>query len=142
MTTRHCLDRRPTGWLPVLLAIAVATTVTACGQGQRGASTTGPGTAAGVEYGDADRGRELFVGYGCGACHQHGGVAAASGRVGPALDAIADQRVIAGVLPNTPEMLAAWIRSPRAYAEDTGMPDLDVTEQDAADIAAFLLEGG
>jgi cytochrome c2 len=133
-------DRRPTGWLPALLAVSVAATITSCVQGQRGASTTGPGTAAGVEFGDADRGRELFVGYGCGACHQHGGVAVASGRVGPALDDLADQRVIAGMLPNTPEMLAAWIRSPQAYARGTGMPDLGVTEADAADIAAFLLE--
>lgn len=141
MTQRRSA-RLPAGWLPVLLAIAVAALITACGQGQRGASTTGPGTADGVEYGDAENGREAFVAYGCGACHRHSGVAVASGRVGPGLDDIADQRVIAGVLPNTPEMLADWIQSPQEHDPATGMPDLDVTDEDAADISAFLLEAG
>lgn len=142
MKPRSRVVRLPAGWLPVLLAVLVAAVITACSQGQRGASTTGPGVADGVEYGDADHGRELFVGYGCGACHQHTDIASADGRAGPALDGLAEQRIIAGVLPNTPEMLAEWIQSPQAYDEDTGMPDLDVGEEDAADIAAFLLEGG
>lgn len=142
MTRRPERLRLPAGWLPVALAVLVAALITACAQGQRGASTTGPGVADGVEYGDAEHGRELFVGYSCGACHQHAGIATASGRVGPPLDDLADQRIIAGVLPNTPEMLAEWIRSPQAYDADTGMPDLGVTEEDAADLAAFLLEGG
>lgn len=142
MSRRPESPRLPAGWLPVLVAVAVAALVTACAQGQRGAATTGPGAADGVEFGDAENGRELFVGYSCGACHQHAGIATATGRVGPALDDLADQRIIAGVLPNTPEMLAEWIRSPQVYDEDTGMPDLGVSEEDAADIAAFLLEGG
>lgn len=141
MNQRRRTHRWSDGWLPILLAVAVAVAITACSR-DRGASTTGPGVASGVEYGDAENGREAFVAYGCGACHQFSGVAAASGRVGPALDGLAEQRIIAGVLPNTPEMLAAWIQDPQKHDPATGMPDLDVTEDDAADIAAYLLEAG
>lgn len=133
--------RTPSARLPVLLVIALALAITSC-QSQRGDGTTGPGASAGVAYGDAEHGREAFVAYGCGACHRLEGVGTARGRVGPALDDLAEQRIIAGVLPNTPEMLAAWIRDPQEHDPATGMPDLDVTEQDAADISAFLLEGG
>lgn len=124
----------------VLLVVTVLG-LAAC-TGDRGRATTGPGAAAGVEVGDADRGRELFVGYGCGACHQHGAIRSADGRVGPDLDGLADQRIIGGVLANTPELLAAWIRDPQAYSEDSGMPNVGVTDSDSLDIAAFLLEHG
>lgn len=121
------------------LVAGVLLTVTACTEG-RGSEVTSDATVSGV--GDAAEGRELFIGYGCGACHQVSGVRGADGRVGPDLDGLADQRIIAGVLTNTPERLAAWIRDPRAYSQDTGMPDVGVTEEHSADIAAFLLEQG
>lgn len=129
----------PTGrtWIPVALLVVILLGVSSCAN-DRGESTTGD--AAGVALGDAEHGRELFVGYGCGACHRMEGVASADGRVGPDLDGLADQRIIAGVLANTPGFLAAWIQDPQAYSADTGMPDVGVTEQDAVDIAAFLLE--
>ncbi|MFA9443922.1 cytochrome c family protein [Egicoccus sp. AB-alg6-2] len=139
--TRPSASSRAPGWLPVVVAVVAALAISAC-DGGRGERTTGPGAAAGVEFGDADNGREAFVAYGCGACHQHAAVRGASGRVGPKLDDLAEQRIIAGVLPNTPEMLAAWIQDPQAHAADTGMPDVGVTDEDAADIAAFLLEHG
>lgn len=123
-------------WLPLLVVAVVLLTSAACGE--RGTSATRG--ASGTTIGDADRGRELFVGYGCGACHVVSGVRSANGRVGPILDDIAEQRIIAGVLPNTPESLAAWIVDPQAYSADTGMPDVGVTPEDAADIATFLLE--
>lgn len=90
--------------------------------------------------GDADHGRALFVEYGCAACHQVRGVRTADGRVGPALDGLRDQRIIAGVLPNTPEFLAAFIQQPQEYAPNTAMPDLDVGPEDAGHLTAFLLE--
>jgi cytochrome c len=98
------------------------------------------GDAPEVAFGDAEQGRELFVGYGCGACHQVSGVRAANGRVGPNLDRLHAQRMVAGVLPNTPEFVAAFIQDPQAHAPNSGMPDVGVTPEDAADIAAFLLE--
>jgi cytochrome c len=113
-------------WVAV---VAIAVALTACGSDD-----------AEVAIGDADHGRELFVGYGCGACHQVGGVRQAVGRVGPQLDGLADQRIIAGSLAMTPEHLAAFIENPQEHAPGTGMPDVGVSSDDAADIAAFLLE--
>jgi cytochrome c2 len=138
--TRDLVGRRTTWVRRIVLAVAVVA-VGAC-TGDRGESATGPGFAAGVEVGDVDRGRDHFVQYGCGACHQFHEVPSANGRVGPNLDGIADQRIIGGVLANTPEFLAAWIRDPQAYSEDSGMPNVGVTEEHSLDIAAFLLEHG
>lgn len=129
--------RRSRPWAPAAFVIALLLGLAAC-SGDRGSGTSAE--FAGADLGDSERGRELFVGYGCGACHQVSGVRSAVGRVGPDLDDLADQRIIGGVLPNTPEQLAAWIRDPRAYSRDTGMPDVGVTEDDSYDIASFLLD--
>jgi hypothetical protein len=53
---------RPRGaWRPLLVVLALLAAVAACGD-----ETPGGG------HRDASHGRELFVGYGCGACHQVG----------------------------------------------------------------------
>lgn len=39
----------------------------------------------------------------------------------------------------TPEWLVAWLKDPRGYWHDTNMPDLRLTDQEALDIAAFLM---
>ncbi len=39
----------------------------------------------------------------------------------------------------TPEWLVAWLKNPRGYWHDTSMPDLRLTDQEALDIAAFLM---
>lgn len=128
--TRGSTRRSPrSAWRPFLAVLALLAAVAACGD-----------ETPEVAIGDASHGRELFVGYGCGACHQVGGVRQAVGRVGPRLDDLHEQRIIAGVLPNTPELLAAFLQDPPAYAPNTAMPDVGVTPEDAADLAAFLLE--
>lgn len=88
--------------------------------------------------GDAENGKLLLRQFGCGACHEIPGVAAAKGRVGPPLAGIAGRVYIAGVLPNTPANLAAFIRSPQMADPRTAMPDLGVTEEHARDMAAYL----
>jgi cytochrome c len=120
----------PGAWRPFLVVVVLLAAVAACGD-----------ETPDVTIGDASNGRELFIGYGCGACHQVGGVRQAVGRVGPNLDDLHEQRIIAGVLPNTPELVAAFLQDPSAYAPNTAMPDLGVTPEDAADLTAFLLEG-
>lgn len=84
------------------------------------------------------RGPELVRAYGCGGCHTIPGVAGAVGKVGPRLDRVAEQAFVAGVLPNSPQHLADWIRRPRDHDPRTAMPDLGVTETDARDLAAYL----
>ncbi|HEX5137297.1 MAG TPA: c-type cytochrome [Planctomycetota bacterium] len=39
----------------------------------------------------------------------------------------------------TPEWLVAWLKNPRGYWHDTNMPDLRLADQEALDIAAFLM---
>ncbi|GGI03019.1 c-type cytochrome [Egicoccus halophilus] len=124
--------RRPTPLLPALLVAVLMVVLQACDDGGQEV----------LALGDVDHGRELFVGYGCGACHQVGGIRQARGRVGPDLDGLADQRMIAGSLPNTPEQLAAFIQNPQQHAPGTGMPDVGVTPDDAEDLVAFLLDQG
>jgi cytochrome c1 len=46
--------------------------------------------------------------------------------------------MLGGVLPNTPENMARWIRAPQEVAPLTAMPNLGVTQRDARDIAAYL----
>ena len=94
--------------------------------------------AAAMMGGDPRRGAALVRSYGCGACHAIPGVAGAIGRVGPPLSGIAARSFVAGRLANTPENLVRWIRAPHSVDPQTAMPDLDVTERDARDLAAYL----
>jgi cytochrome c len=93
-----------------------------------------------VPGGDPQQGRQAILKYGCSACHVIDGIRQATGRVGPKLEDFGQQIYIGGVLPNTPDNLIQWIMNPNEVSPDTAMPDLDVTEQDARDIAAYLYE--
>lgn len=86
----------------------------------------------------AEMGRDLMVEYGCGTCHTIPGVRGANALVGPPLTAFGDRAYIAGTLVNTEENLARWIRDPQSVEPGTVMPDLGVTEEEAASIAAYL----
>jgi len=88
--------------------------------------------------GDRENGRLLLRQFGCGACHVIPGVAAADGLVGPPLTHIARRVYLAGVLPNTPETMAAFIRDPRIADPRTAMPVLGVGERHALDMVAYL----
>jgi cytochrome c2 len=88
--------------------------------------------------GDPDNGKLLLRQFGCGTCHEIPGVAAATGRVGPPLGGVARRVYLAGVLPNTPANMAAFIRRPQAFAPKTAMPDMGVTEAHARDMVAYL----
>ena len=88
--------------------------------------------------GNADNGRLLLRQFGCGACHRISGVATAEGRIGPPLDGIAMRVYLAGRLPNSPENMVRWIRSPQSIDPHTTMPDLQVTQAHARDMTAYL----
>ncbi len=89
---------------------------------------------------DADRGRTAIGDHGCGACHVIPGIRNARGRVGPPLTGLRERGVIAGRLSNSGENLARWIRDPQTVSPGNAMPDLGLSEQEARDIAAYLLE--
>jgi cytochrome c1 len=87
---------------------------------------------------DVERGRTLIAELGCGACHTIAGVDGANGLAGPPLSGEGRRTYIAGVLANTPENLQAWIRSPQSIKPGVAMPDLELRDEDAADIAAYI----
>jgi cytochrome c2 len=94
--------------------------------------------AAAETGGDPARGEAMFIQYGCGSCHALKDVRTATGMVGPPLDGIALRMIIAGHLSNNPQNMEKWIRDPQQVSPGTAMPDLNVGEQDARDITAFL----
>lgn len=87
----------------------------------------------------AQRGRQALQQYACNACHRIPGVTGADVHVGPPLQGLAGRALIAGTLPNTNANLIRWLRETQQVKPGTAMPQLDVSAQDAADIAAYLL---
>jgi cytochrome c len=123
----RCMRRRCSSALPI---IALCLALTGCGGD---APRSSAHSAA-----DAERGRLLLRQYGCGSCHSIPGVAAATANVGPPLEGVARRVYLGGVLPNTPENMASWIRDPQRYDPLTAMPDMQVPEQEARDMVAYL----
>jgi cytochrome c len=88
--------------------------------------------------GDIQRGKAAFRKYGCGTCHEIHGEQTAQGHAGPAFHDFGEQQYLPGGLINSPDTLVRWIRHPREIEPLTAMPELDVTERDARDLAAYL----
>src|SRR3546814_18960292 len=91
---------------------------------------------------DAAHGRAVIERVGCGSCHTVPGVGWPQGKVGPNLDGLTERALIAGKLPNRPDVLAAYIRNAPALVPGSGMPAMLVTAAEARDIAAYLYEPG
>jgi mono/diheme cytochrome c family protein len=87
---------------------------------------------------DAERGKSALHQYACSTCHVIPGIPATPAPVGPPLAGIARRAFIAGVLPNTPANMQRWLREPQKIDPRTAMPDLGLSERDAADVAAYL----
>jgi cytochrome c2 len=120
-------------WIPCLLpALVLLASLIACdGRARRE-------EAAHLTGGDPERGRDVIRTYGCGSCHSIPGVRGANSLVGPPLGGIAQRAYIAGVLPNTPANMVAWIERPQTIDPKTAMPNLGVSSRDARDIAGYL----
>ncbi|AEC19470.1 hypothetical protein PT7_0930 [Pusillimonas sp. T7-7] len=91
-----------------------------------------------ARLGDASAGKKALQQYLCITCHAIPGVVGADHHVGPSLAGMAGRTYIAGILPNTPANMLRWLRKPSEVDPLTAMPDLNVSDQDARDIAAFL----
>lgn len=92
-----------------------------------------------VPEGSVTAGRAALERYGCGSCHGIPGVPGADGLVGPPLDRFGRRSYIAGRLGNNHANLVRWIRDPQGVDPRTAMPDLGVSEDDAVNMAAYLL---
>src|SRR5688572_25162915 len=95
-----------------------------------------------IAGGEPDQGHALIQAYGCGTCHTIEDVRGARGKVGPRLENYAQQHLLAGFLPNTPQNLIGWLMDPVALKPTTGMPSQGVTEAEARHIAAYLYSLG
>jgi len=88
---------------------------------------------------DAERGRAATSQYACSACHRIPGVTGAHVAVGPPLAGFAARSLIAGAVNNDTEHLVQWIRDPQSIDPETTMPNLQVDDRDARDMAAYLM---
>jgi cytochrome c len=95
-------------------------------------------SSAVVPGGDAQQGRALLQSWGCGSCHTIPGVDGADGKVGPNLSEVGLHSFIAGHLQNTPDNMVEWIMHPQQIAPGNGMPDTNVPESIARNMAAYL----
>jgi cytochrome c oxidase subunit 2 len=90
-----------------------------------------------ASIGDPARGAQLAQGI-CAACHAIRGTNA-RGRIGPDLTHVASrQRIAAELLPNDPDAMARWLRNPPALKPEAKMPDLNLKEDQIADLVAYL----
>jgi mono/diheme cytochrome c family protein len=75
---------------------------------------------------------------GCGSCHAIPGLDWPRGGVAANLDGFADQALVAGRLPNRPDVLAGFVRDAPALAPGIAMPAMPMTEEESRDVAAYL----
>jgi mono/diheme cytochrome c family protein len=87
---------------------------------------------------DADRGKRAIERAGCGACHTIPGIDWPQGRTAPALGGLEGRALIAGRLPNRPDVVAAFVRDAPALVPDSAMPAMPLSEREARDVAAYL----
>lgn len=78
--------------------------------------------------GDAARGQALVKELGCLACHSLPGTP--GGDFGPELSGLGSK--------TTPEWVYRWVKDPRHLSATTQMPNLRLSDQEAADVAVFL----
>ncbi len=87
----------------------------------------------------AERGREVFMAEGCGACHAIRGTVA-SGKLGPDLTHVGSRQSLgAGILPPTTEAFARWIGHTEAIKPEVAMPSYaTLGDDDLSDLAHYL----
>ena len=87
--------------------------------------------------GDVTAGRRATANYLCATCHHIPGIVGGD-PVGPPLDGIGSRKFIGGVILNTPENMVRWIQNPQQFDPLSAMPNMNISEEDARDIAAYL----
>lgn len=90
----------------------------------------------------AARGERAIAEAGCGSCHTIAGIDWPQGKTASELRGFEGRALIAGRLPNRPDILARFIRNAPALVSGTTMPPMPVSPREARDIARFLYENG
>ena len=126
------VEHRHRNWKAIVTGVALAACAPLAGCKDPVETRREPAT------GPKDRGLIAIKRAGCGSCHEIPGLDWPSGRLGPSLDGFDDVGLIAGQLPNRPDVLAAFIRNAPSVKEGSSMPPMPISETEAADIAAYL----
>lgn len=88
--------------------------------------------------GDAERGRELFETVGCTGCHLLDGEATRDDFF-PQINRLHGPNLVGTGSKLDSGWIYAWLKDPKQYNPDTRMPSLRLTDQEAADITAYLM---
>lgn len=88
--------------------------------------------------GSTERGEELFNTVGCTGCHILDGQAARDDFF-PQINRLNGPNLVGTGSKVDAGWLFAWLKDPKAYNPDTRMPNLRLTDQEAADLTAFLM---
>jgi L-cysteine S-thiosulfotransferase len=91
-----------------------------------------------VAQGDPRQGLAVIRQSGCSVCHTVPGVAWPRGRSAGDLAGFGAKPLIAGRLPNQPEVLMQWLIDAPALDPDTAMPSFALTQDQARHVAAYL----
>ncbi len=87
--------------------------------------------------GPAAEGKAIFTRSACVGCHTIRGVSA--GVLGPDLTHFGSRTMLAaGMWPNTPDNVAAWVKDPQRLKPGAKMPDVGLTAEQAKAVAAYL----
>ncbi|HEX6511102.1 MAG TPA: cytochrome c oxidase subunit II [Chloroflexota bacterium] len=87
--------------------------------------------------GPAADGKALFARSACIGCHTIEGVS--QGTVGPNLTHVGSRSILAsGILQNSPEDMARWIKDPPAVKPGSLMPNLQLSDNDVNALVAYL----
>ena len=117
--------------------ILTAIVVTGAHQGPGAAGATSAQAAAPVTL-PPGPGKDLFLAKPCPTCHTIAGLS--QGTIGPELSHVGSKPQIAGVAPMNHDNLVKWLMNPPAMKPGTQMPNLALSEQEANQLADWLLQ--
>ena len=89
--------------------------------------------------GDAGRGEELYNSVGCTGCHIMDGEVAREDFF-DSLERLHGPNLVGLGSKVSADWVYAWLKDPKQYRPDTAMPDLRLSNQEAADITSFLMQ--
>ncbi|HEX9941079.1 MAG TPA: c-type cytochrome [Thermoanaerobaculia bacterium] len=93
---------------------------------------------AAVPAGDPARGKQVFETVGCGGCHILDARAKRDDFY-PLINRLHGPNLVYTGSKVSRGWLYAWVKNPKQYFPDTNMPNLRLTDQEAADVVAYLL---
>jgi cytochrome c len=88
--------------------------------------------------GDPELGRRALALHSCISCHTIPGVPKGDGNSAPSLAHWSRHTEFIGTHPNTPENLVQWLSNPAHVKPGTKMPNMNVSDKDSRDMAAYL----